>query len=106
MFLMRDRKRMDSDGMGVGEALEELEGGETIIRMYYVRKKSIFNQIKKKDPVCWDCIYGSIVKRTYCSCTTLDFTPPAPTLCIIQLPVISDQRGFDAPPHDLCMHVV
>lgn len=48
MFLMRDRKRVDSDGTGGGEALEELEGGETIIRMYYVRKKINFQQNKKK----------------------------------------------------------
>lgn len=51
MFLMRDRKRVDSDGTGGGEALEELEGGETIIRMYYVRKKSIFNKIKKRPSI-------------------------------------------------------
>lgn len=48
LFLMRDRKRMDSDGMGVGEALEELEGGETIIRMYYVRKNQFSTKLKKR----------------------------------------------------------
>lgn len=48
MFLMRDRKRVDPDGTGGGEALEELEGGENIIRIHYVRKKFIFNKIKKR----------------------------------------------------------
>ena len=36
---MRDRKGVDLDGRGGGEELEEVEGGETIIRICYVRIK-------------------------------------------------------------------
>lgn len=32
------------DGRGGGEELGEVEGGEAIIRTYYMRKKSIFNK--------------------------------------------------------------
>ena len=45
-FLMRDRKGVDLDGRRGGEELGGVEGGETIIRIYYVRKKSIFNKRK------------------------------------------------------------
>lgn len=41
-FLMRDVKVMDLVGRGGGEELGGGEGGKTIIRMYYVRGKSIF----------------------------------------------------------------
>ena len=35
---------MDWDGRGGGEGLGGVEGGETIIRIYYVRNESIFNE--------------------------------------------------------------
>lgn len=38
-LLMRDRKRIDPDGRGVGKELGGVEGGRTIIRVYYVRRK-------------------------------------------------------------------
>lgn len=43
-FLTRDRKGVDWDGRGGGEGLGGVEGGETIIRIYYVRNESIFNE--------------------------------------------------------------
>ena len=39
---MRDRKGMDLDGREGGEELGEIEGGETLIIIYRI-KKSIFN---------------------------------------------------------------
>jgi hypothetical protein len=36
---MRDRKEMDPDGMGGGEALGGADGRKTIIGICYVRKK-------------------------------------------------------------------
>lgn len=38
---------MDLDGRGGGEELGE-EGRETIVRIYYMREKSIFNKRAKK----------------------------------------------------------
>jgi hypothetical protein len=40
---MRDRKGVDQDGRGSVEDLGEVGGGETVVRVYYVKKKSIFN---------------------------------------------------------------
>lgn len=40
---MRDRNGVDPDEKGGREELGGIGGGETIIRMYNVRKKSIFN---------------------------------------------------------------
>jgi hypothetical protein len=39
---MRDRKGMDLNGRGGGEELGGSEGGETVIEIYYVRKKIYF----------------------------------------------------------------
>lgn len=39
---MRVTNGMDSDGKGRGEELGDEEGGETVIRIYYVRKKIHF----------------------------------------------------------------
>jgi hypothetical protein len=48
-FLVRDRKEMAPDGRGSLEELREAEEGETIIRIYYRRKKkSIFNKTEKR----------------------------------------------------------
>lgn len=48
-LLMRDRKRIDPDGRGGGKELGEVEGGKTIIRVYFVRrKKSILNKREEK----------------------------------------------------------
>jgi hypothetical protein len=38
---MRDRKAMDLEGRGIGEELGGIEGRESIIRIYCVRKESI-----------------------------------------------------------------
>lgn len=43
-FLMKYRKKMDPYGRGVGEELGGLEGEESVIRIYYMRGKSIFNK--------------------------------------------------------------
>ena len=45
---MRDRKKVDPDDRGSGEKLREVEGGETISSMYYVRKKIFSMKGKKK----------------------------------------------------------
>lgn len=45
-LLMRDRKRIDPDGRGVGKELGGAEGGKTIKRVYYVRRKKIHSQQK------------------------------------------------------------
>lgn len=42
---MRDSKGVDLDGRGCGEQLGLVEGGITIIRIYYMsKKKSVFNK--------------------------------------------------------------
>jgi hypothetical protein len=41
---MRDRKGVDPNRRGSKEELGGVEGGETIFRIYYMRKKSIFNR--------------------------------------------------------------
>lgn len=43
---MRDRKEMVPDGRGGGEELEGVAGRETIIRVCYVKKKSVFYKRK------------------------------------------------------------
>ena len=35
---------MDPEGRGDGEQLRGVEGGETVVKLHYVRKKSIFNK--------------------------------------------------------------
>jgi hypothetical protein len=45
---VRDRKKVDPDDRGSGEKLREVEGGETISSMYYVRKKIFSMKGKKK----------------------------------------------------------
>jgi hypothetical protein len=39
---MRDKKGVDLDGRRGGEELGGVEGGETIIRIYYVEKNPYF----------------------------------------------------------------
>lgn len=39
---------MDPDGKGGGEELREVEGEETIVRIYFVTKTSIFNKRGKE----------------------------------------------------------
>lgn len=41
---MRNRKGMDIEGKEQGEELGGVEGGETLIGVYYVRENSIFNK--------------------------------------------------------------
>jgi hypothetical protein len=38
-FLMRDIKGIDPEEIGGGEELEEVEGGETVIQLYCMKKK-------------------------------------------------------------------
>lgn len=47
-FLMRDREGMDLTGGRGGEELGTGKGGETVIRINYVRKMCIFNIRGKK----------------------------------------------------------
>jgi hypothetical protein len=44
---MESRKEVDSDEKRGGEGLGGVEGGEIVIRIYCVRKGSIFNKRKK-----------------------------------------------------------
>lgn len=46
-FLMRDGKGTDLDGREVGEELRGVGGGETVIRIYCMRKEPIFNKNRK-----------------------------------------------------------
>ena len=41
---MRERKEVDPDWTGAVDGLEGGGEGETIISMYYIRERSIFNQ--------------------------------------------------------------
>jgi hypothetical protein len=43
---LRDRKGVDTDSRGNGEELEEVEGGNAVIRISYIRKESISNNGK------------------------------------------------------------
>ena len=45
---MRDRKEVIMEGIGDWEEMEGVERGETVIRMYCMRKESIFNSRKKE----------------------------------------------------------
>jgi hypothetical protein len=45
---MRDRKEVTPDGMGGEEELGGAEGRETVIRIYCMRKESIFNKRMEK----------------------------------------------------------
>jgi hypothetical protein len=45
---MRDRKQIDPDWKGIGKELGEVERGEIVIRIYYMRKRSIFNKRRTK----------------------------------------------------------
>lgn len=41
-FLMRESKVVDPDRKGCREELGGVEGGETVIRIYNVRKRNLF----------------------------------------------------------------
>lgn len=46
--LKRDRKGVDVERRESGEGLGGVEVGEAVIKMYYVRKESIFKRRRKK----------------------------------------------------------
>lgn len=46
---MRNRKEMDLGGKGLGEEQEGIGRGETVIKIGYVRKKTLFNKWKMKE---------------------------------------------------------
>lgn len=48
-ILMRERKKLDLDGRVGGEKLGGIGGRKIVIRIYYARKKSIFNRRMKKE---------------------------------------------------------
>lgn len=50
---MRDRKGGDPDGRRSGEELGGAEGGETIIRIYCVRGKSLLKEKKRLKIKTW-----------------------------------------------------
>jgi hypothetical protein len=60
----------EPDGSGVGEELLEVEGGEILISMYSVKKKSIFNKRGKKK-----------LNRTPTKCSLISEMCPSP-LCL------------------------
>lgn len=43
-----ERQRVEPDERGVREVREEVQGRETVIRIYYLTKKSIFYKRKKE----------------------------------------------------------
>lgn len=57
---MRDRKEMDLDGRGGGEVTEGVGGG--IIRIYYMREKSIFSYRKNKEFMCLEAAFHSTLQ--------------------------------------------
>jgi hypothetical protein len=67
LFLRKDRKRIGLDGRGGGNKLEGVEGRETVMKVYYVRKKNLLSKKKKKsqavvahtfDPSTWEAEAG------------------------------------------------
>lgn len=44
LFVSNEIQKVDPNGLGGREELVRVEGGETIIRIYSMRKKSIFNK--------------------------------------------------------------
>lgn len=44
---MTGRKGIDQDGTGVGEDVRGAEGGETVIKIYFIQEKNLFS-IKRK----------------------------------------------------------
>lgn len=42
---------MDTDGRGGVEECEGVEGGETVFKLYCMRKKSMFNKRKKRKKI-------------------------------------------------------
>lgn len=61
---MRDRKRFDPDGRGGGEEPGGLKEKKTIIRIYFVREKSVSNKMKTNkqfSPMKSPCGYKSLL---------------------------------------------
>ena len=50
-FLMKARKEVDLNARGDKEKLGEVEGEETVIRIYCMRRESIFNQRGKASKI-------------------------------------------------------
>ena len=48
---MKARKEVDLNASGDKEKLGEVEGGETVIRIYCMRRESIFNQRGKASKI-------------------------------------------------------
>lgn len=48
-FIRRDQNEVVLNRRAVGEALEEVEGGKTIIRICYMRKEYILNKREKSN---------------------------------------------------------
>ena len=46
-FLMRDRNEVNLDMRGDSKELGAIKGVKTVARIYYVKKESIFNKLKK-----------------------------------------------------------
>lgn len=63
---MRDGKGVDPDGRGSGKELGGVEGGESVIRVYYMRKESIFNRgdgggdLAQQAPACLTCVKSGV----------------------------------------------
>lgn len=47
-FPMRDRKVVDLEGVEGGEGLEYIEGGEIVIKIYYMKRIYLINFLKVK----------------------------------------------------------
>jgi hypothetical protein len=51
---MRDTKGMDPEGREAVEILGGIEGGETLMRIYSMRKESIYNKREKIPTNFWE----------------------------------------------------
>lgn len=62
----RCKERVDPDGMGGREKLGWVEGWNTIISIYYMRKESIFNKGRKEKDSKYYTAYYKKEKKIEC----------------------------------------
>jgi hypothetical protein len=65
-----------SEGKRSKGKLEGMEGGETVIRIYFVRKESIFNFLKKTLKIRKQKIYTSMTQNNNKKHRTIPYNKP------------------------------